>query len=109
MNGKGRIVELACDMRPTGSLALAKLDQIPAAGLGGVELLTRTTGGDISIQIADAPGIPGRVVVGVVERFPSGYTDVLWAGWSDSYQGAMDLGLPQFKKIKASSGRSFCP
>jgi hypothetical protein len=99
---RSRIVELAANMRPTGALQAMRLAQIPMTGHGGVENLSRIQGGDLTLQIADAPGIPGRVVVGVVERFPSGFIDVLWAGWANTEEEALAIGLPQYRQIRAA-------
>lgn len=94
------IVQLGCDMQPTAALRAHRLEQTPSRG--GVDMLSSVTGGEINLQMTDAPGIPGKVLIAVVERWPHGHIEILWAGHASTETEALAMGLPQYKLIQAA-------
>lgn len=94
------IRELSCDMQPTAALRALRLEQTPARG--GVHMLSNVSGGEINLQMTDAPNIPGKVLVAVIERWPHGHIEVLWAAHANTEVEALAMGLPQYKLIQAA-------
>jgi hypothetical protein len=92
--------EMGVVMHGTGALQDLLLSQVPQ--LGGTHNLERVTGGEINLQMTDAPTMPGKVLIAVIERWPGGEIKVLWAGWATNERDAFALALPHYEMIKSA-------
>lgn len=94
------IREMSAVMHGTVALHEMMLSQIRQ--VGGPSHLERATGGEINLQMTNAPNLPGKVLVAVIERWPDGEIQVLWAGHAPNEREAFALALPQYEMIKAA-------
>jgi hypothetical protein len=99
-NGSGKIVDLSVNMKPTAALAAMRLDS--AKEHFDQSVRSHVAGGEVSMRICEAPGIPGKWLGAVVEQWPNGHIEILGALHADSATLAASAILPHFEEIVRS-------
>lgn len=91
-------VELGVHMQPTATMLKRQLAAVKAP----VDLLdarSHVAGGEVSMRVCEAPGIPGKWLGAVIEQWPDGHVEILGACHADSATGASVIILPQLERI----------
>ena len=87
-------------MRPTARLLEKRLAESP--NVFDQDARSHVSGGEVSLRVTEAPGIPGKWLGAIVEQWPSGRLEILGACHGDSATSCAAICLPQLESILKS-------
>ena len=92
--------ELSVVMRPTARMLEQRLDGSPDR----IDQSARphVAGGEVSMRVTEAPGIPGKWLGAIIEQWPNGHLEILGACHAESATACAAICLPQLEQILRS-------